>query len=336
MKAITYSQTGPASVLQDTDIAKPAPGPRDLLVAVKAVSVNPVDALVRKNVAPAPGEQKILGFDAAGVVEAVGPGVTLFKVGDAVYYSGVIGRPGTNAEFHLVDERVVGRKPATLSFGDAAALPLTALTAWELLFERLAVPSGAKHTGDSLLVINGAGGVGSILVQLARRLTSLNVIATASRPETVDWVKKMGAHHVVNHHEPLDTALAGIGIANVKYVAGLTATSKQMPAIARLIAPQGRLAVIDDGALDIEQLKPKSVTVSWEMIFTRTLFDTPDMQEQHRILTEVAALVDAGLLVTTATKQGGTINAANLVLAHQDIETGASIGKTVLVGFGAT
>jgi zinc-binding alcohol dehydrogenase family protein len=333
MKAISYARPGQASVLQDTDIARPVPGPRDLLVAVKAVSVNPVDALLRKNVAPASGELKTLGFDAAGVVDAIGPDVTLYKVGDEVYYSGVIGRPGTNSEFHLVDERIVGRKPSTLSFGDAAALPLTALTAWELLFERLAVPSGGQHTGDALLVINGAGGVGSILVQLARRLTSLNVIATASRPETRAWVKKMGAHHVINHHEPLDTALRDIGITNVKYVAGLTATSKQMPAIASLIAPQGHLAVIDDGPLDIEPLKPKSVSVSWEMVFTRTLFDTSDMQKQGRILNEVAALVDTGTIITTATSYGGTINAANLVVAHQEIETAASIGKTVLVGF---
>jgi len=192
MKAISYAQAGQANVLLDTEIVKPAAGPRDLLVAVKAVSVNPVDALLRKAVEPSPGEQKVLGFDAAGIVESIGSEVTLFKVGDEVYYSGAHDRPGTNSEFHVVDERIVGRKPTTLSFADAAALPLTTLTAWELLFDRLAVPAGLNQSVDSLLVINGAGGVGSMLTQLARRLTSLNVIATASRPETIEWVKKMG------------------------------------------------------------------------------------------------------------------------------------------------
>jgi zinc-binding alcohol dehydrogenase family protein len=334
MKAIGYSQTGPADVLFDVEIAKPIPGPRDLLVAIKAVSVNPVDSIVRRNVAPSSDQPKILGYDAAGVVEAVGSEVTLFKVGDEVYYGGAIDRPGTNSEFHVVDERIVGRKPSTLSFEDAAALPLTALTAWELLFDRLGVARTAKQGGETLLIINGAGGVGSILVQLARRLTSLTVVATASRPETTAWVQKMGAHFVVSHRQPLDVALHSIGLEQVKYVAGLTGTAKQMPVIASLIAPQGRLAVIDDGALDIEPLKAKSVTVSWEMVFTRSLFKTDDMQEQHRVLNEVSALVDAGLIVTTATKCFGTINRKNLIKAHHAIESGATVGKVVLAGFG--
>lgn len=334
MKAIGYLKNGPADVLSDLDVSAPTPGDRDLLVAVKAVSVNPVDAILRTNVAPLSDQPAILGFDAAGVVQAIGSGVTLFNVGDEVFYSGALGRPGTNAELHVVDERLVGKKPATLSFADAAALPLTALTAWELLFKRLEVSCDAIPSDESILIINGAGGVGSILIQLARRLTTLKVIATASRPETVDWVKKMGAHIVVDHHQPLDIALHQLGITGVNYVAGLTATARQMPAIANLIAPQGRLCVIDDGALDIAPLKAKSITVSWEIVFTRSLFKTPDMHEQHRILTEVAALVDAGLIVTTATRQGGAINATNLIRAHLDVESSTTIGKTVLAGFG--
>lgn len=332
MKAVSYTKTGPAEVMVDSEIPKPTPGPKDLLVAVKAVSVNPVDSIVRRNVAPESGQQKVIGYDAAGVVEAVGDEVSLFKVGDEVYYSGTIDRPGTNAEFHVVDERLVGGKPQTLSFADAAALPLTALTAWELLFERLAVPKGNKGTGQALLIINGAGGVGSILIQLAR-LTSLTVIATASRPETQAWAKNMGAHFVIDHHKPFDAQLHQIGFENVKYVAGLTATAKQIPAIASVIAPQGYLSVIDDGALDIEPLKAKSVTVSWEMVFTRSLFKTSDMQEQHLILTEVAKLIDSGMLITTSTRNWGTINAANLIKAHKEIESNASIGKSILVGF---
>jgi len=337
MKAIGFTQPLPIdnpNSLTEFNVPKPSPGPRDLLVAVHAVSVNPVDVKVRASATPPAGEPRILGFDAAGVVEAVGSEVTLFRPGDEVFYAGSIGRPGTNAQFHLVDERIVGAKPASLSFTQAAALPLTSITAWELLFDRLHVPYGTKTTSGTLLIINGAGGVGSILTQFARRLTGLTIVATASRPETIDWCRKMGAHHVIDHHRPLDEALTEIGIPEVEYVASLTGTDKHLPAILKAIAPQGRMALIDDPkTLDIVPFKRKSVSVAWELMFTRPLFETPDMIEQHRLLSEVSALVDAGLLVTTLTHEAGTINAENLRKAHALVESGRSIGKAVLTGW---
>lgn len=336
MKAVGYRVPSPITspeALLDLQIPDPSPGPRDLRVAVKAVSVNPVDVKVRASAQPADGP-RILGFDAAGVVDAVGSDVTLFRPGDEVFYAGVIGRPGTNAELHLVDERLVGPKPRSLDFAEAAALPLTALTAWELLFDRLRVPYGTKTTSGSILIINGAGGVGSILTQLAARLTGLTVIATASRPETIDWATKMGAHHVVDHHRPLDEELARIGIPNVEYVAGLTATDRHLAAIAELIAPQGHLALIDDPkSLDIVPFKRKSVTVAWELMFTRSIFETADMSEQHRILAEVSALVDSGVLRTTLTERAGKIDAASLRKVHAKVEAGQAFGKSVLEGF---
>jgi zinc-binding alcohol dehydrogenase family protein len=337
MKAVGYRRSAPITAedaLIDLDLPAPDPGPRDLRVRVKAVAVNPVDTKVRVRAAPPEGEAKILGWDAAGVVDAVGAEVTLFKPGDEVFYAGSIDRPGCNSELHLVDERIVGRKPASLSFAQAAALPLTAITAWELLFDRLYVPYGVKAPGKSLLVINGAGGVGSILIQLARRLTGLTVIATASRPETIAWVREMGAHHVIDHRRALTEALAATGIRQVEFVAGLTATATHLPAIAEVIAPQGRFALIDDPAsLDIVPFKRKSVSVSWELMFTRPLFATEDMIAQHHLLDEVSALVDAGVLRTTLTDESGPINAANLKRVHAHIESGRAVGKSVLVGF---
>ncbi|WP_413990749.1 zinc-binding alcohol dehydrogenase family protein [Labrys okinawensis] len=330
MKAIGYTAPGPAEVLVEVEVNDPVPGPRDLIVDIKAVSVNPVDAKIRAKAEPESAHPKIIGYDAAGVVVATGPNVTLFKVGDEVFYSGSINRQGSNAELQAVDERIVGRKPKTLSFPDAAALPLTALTAWELLFDRLRVPYGVKSAGGSILVINGAGGVGSILIQLANRLTGLTIIATASRPETVEWVTNLGADYVVNHHEPLDQAIRGIGIDSVNYVAGLTGTDKHLNEIIEVIAPQGSLSLIDDIKLDIGACKPKSISVTWEMVFTRPLFETTDMIAQHRILNEVADLVDAGVLRTTATQNLGLVTPANLRKAHQLIETGKTIGKIVL------
>lgn len=333
MKAIGYLKAGDADGLFDLTIDAAAPGPRDLRVSVKTVSVNPVDCKVRMNTGATSGSPKILGYDAAGVVEAVGSDVSLFEVGDEVFYSGAIDRPGTNAEYHLVDERLAGRKPRSLSFAESAALPLTALTAWELLFDRLRVPYGVKTGGGALLIINGAGGVGSILIQLARRLTGLEVIASASRPETIAWVKKMGAHHVVDHHAPLDGAVRALGLDHVDYVAGLTGTDVHLAEIAEIIAPQGHLSLIDDVALDIAILKPKSVSVTWEMVFTRSLFETDDMIAQHQILNAVSELIDAGVLVTTMTEDAGAITAENLRAAHRRIETGEAIGKIALSGF---
>lgn len=251
-----------------------------------------------------------------------------------VFYAGALDRPGTNSELHVVDERIVGPKPGSLSFSQAAALPLTAITAWELLFDRLGVPYGVKTQKDTILVVNGAGGVGSILTQLARRLTGLSVIATASRPDTIAWSKEMGAHEVIDHHRPLDEALKGIGIPEVRYVAGLTATDQHLPAIVNALAPQGALALIDDpDSLDIVPFKRKSLSVHWELMFTRSLFGTPDMDQHHRLLTEVAQLVDAGVLRSTLKDDLGPIDAANLRRAHAIVESGRSIGKVVLTGF---
>jgi zinc-binding alcohol dehydrogenase family protein len=337
MKAIGYQVSKPIladdSLIDfDADVLKP--GPYDLQVRVHAVSVNPVDIKQRVNTAPPPGQTRILGFDAAGVVEALGEKVTLFKPGDEVFYAGALDRPGTNSELHLVDERIVGRKPKTLSFAEAAALPLTSITAWELLFDRLGVPYGRKTSGGAVLIINGAGGVGSILTQLARRLTGLTVVATASRAETVAWCRKMGAHHVIDHRRPLNEGLKAIGIPTVEYIAGLTATDQHLPAIFEAIAPQGHLALIDDPqTLNVLPFKRKSVSVHWELMFTRSLFQTADMIEQHHLLNEVADLVDAGLLSTTLTKELGAINAGGLKRAHALIESGRSYGKIVLSGF---
>lgn len=337
MKAVGYRKSLPVtdeSALIDVELPAPAPGPRDLLVAVKAVSVNPVDTKVRMRAAPPAGEVKVLGWDAAGVVEAVGAGVTLFKPGDAVFYAGSIARPGTNAEFHLVDERIVGAKPKSLSFTQAAALPLTAITAWELLFDRLGVAAGKSADARHLLIIGGAGGVGSILIQLARRLTGLTVIATASRPETRDWCLSLGAHHVIDHAKPLDDELKRIGIPNVELVASLTQTEAHFPAVVEAIAPQGKFALIDDPkVLDVSLLKRKSVSLHWEFMFTRAVFETPDMIAQHRLLNDVSALVDDGVVRTTLGEEIGAINAANLRRAHAIVESGKARGKLVLTGF---
>lgn len=337
MKAVGYRTPLPITAdasLIDLDLPAPTPGARDLLVRVEAVSVNPVDVKIRVGAAPPAGEARILGWDAAGIVEAVGADASLFKPGDAVFYAGALDRPGSNSTLHAVDERIVGRKPASLSFAQATALPLTAITAWELLFDRLGVPYGVKTQEGALLVINGAGGVGSILIQLARRLTGLTVIATASRPETVAWAKEMGAHHVIDHRRPLDEGLQAIGIPEVGYVASLTGTEGHLPAILKALAPQGKLALIDDPAtLDVAPFKRKSLSVHWELMFTRPLYGTPDLAAQGRLLNEVADLVDAGVLRTTLKETLGPINAANLRRAHAVIESGRSIGKLVLAGF---
>lgn len=332
MKAVGFRQGGPLEredSLIDIEVADPSPGPRDLLVRVHAVSVNPVDTKVRGGAKPAE-EPMVLGYDAAGVVEAVGADVTLFAPGDEVFYAGTIKRPGTNSELHVVDERIVGPKPRSFDFAQAAALPLTGLTAWELLFDRLRVSQGGGEA-QTILIVNGAGGVGSMLVQFARQLTKLRVIATASRPETIAWVKQMGAHDVIDHRKPLNEGLAAIGVKAVNFVASLAASEQHLPAYARIIAPQGSLAVIDDvKSFDIVALRQKSITVAWEGVFTRSIYETPDMIEQHRILSEIARLVDEGVLQGTMTRDLGPMSAASLKAAHELVETGASIGKVVL------
>ena len=338
MKAVAYYHSLPADhtdALQDVDLPTPTPGPRDLLVEVKAISVNPVDTKIRRNVAPTDGDAKVLGWDASGIVKAVGSEVSLFQPGDRVYYAGAINRAGANSELHVVDERIVGHMPNSLPFAEAAALPLTAITAWELLFERLQITQGNTDLGQSLLIVGAAGGVGSILVQLARQLTGLTVIGTASRPETQAWVRELGAHHVIDHRQPLSEELKRIGINQVTHVASLTQTDQHFAQLVEALAPQGRLALIDDPEqpLDIMQLKRKSLSLHWELMFTRSLFETADMIEQHRLLDQVAELVDAGTLRTTLGEHFGSINATNLRRAHALLESGTAKGKIVLEGF---
>jgi NADPH2:quinone reductase len=338
MRAVGYQESLPIdapAALVDIELPKPVPTGRDLLVEVRAVSVNPVDTKVRRRAKPEPGQWKVLGYDAVGVVAAIGADATLFKPGDAVFYAGDVNRQGTNAEFHLVDERIVGRKPASLDWAEAAALPLTAITAWEALFDRLDVRKPVPGETQAILIIGGAGGVSSIAIQLARRLTDLTVIATASRPETHSWVQQLGAHHVIDHAKPLADQVAALGAAVPGFVFSTTNTDRHLAEIAKLIAPQGRFALIDDPAtLDVVTLKRKCVSVHWELMFTRSTFQTADMPEQGVLLNAVADLVDAGTIRTTVGERFGPINAANLKRAHALIESGRARGKVVLEGFG--
>ncbi len=334
MKAIGYTTAGPISAenaLIEFETNVPQPGPRDLLVEVRGISVNPVDVKVRAGVQP-DGAPRILGFDAAGIVKEVGAETSWFRPGDEVYYAGDITRPGTNAAFHVVDERIVGRKPSSLDFAEAAGMPLTTITAWEILFDSFGLKEG-EGSGEALLVIGGAGGVGSILVQLAKKLTGLNVIATASRSDTRAWVEKMGADHVVNHHKPLDEEMKALGVSP-RYVAALTHTDKHIESIVELIKPRGNIALIDDPeSLDVMPLKFKALSLSWEFMFARSMFQTEDMDAQHRLLNSVAELLDNGTLISTVNKHCGTMSVASLRSAHELQESGAAIGKTVLDGF---
>ncbi|POP47781.1 zinc-binding alcohol dehydrogenase family protein [Superficieibacter electus] len=335
MKAIAItqatSQDSNIDFLQEVDLPVPQAQGHDLLVEVKAISVNPVDTKVRAGFNAE--EPRVLGWDATGVVVAKGDAVTLFKEGDEVWYAGALTRSGSNSEFQLVDERIVAHKPERLDHAAAAALPLTAITAWELLFNRLGVKEG-RGEGESLLIVGAAGGVGSILTQLARKLTRLTVIGTASRSASQQWVIDAGAHHVINHQQPFSEELKRIGIKEVNYVASLTHTDEHYSAIIEALAPQGKLALIDDPqSLDALPLKKKSISLHWEFMFTRSMFETHDMIEQHRLLTRVASLIDDGTLVSTLGEHYGKINAENLRKAHRLVETGRSIGKIVLEGF---
>ncbi|MEV0568845.1 zinc-binding alcohol dehydrogenase family protein [Dactylosporangium sp. NPDC050588] len=304
-----------ADGLRDVELPVPAPGPRDLLVRVKAVSVNPVDHKVRKG-----GGDRVLGWDAAGVVVAVGGEVTLFTPGDEVYYAGSIDRPGANSALHLVDERIVGRKPRSLDFASAAALPLTTITAWETLFDRFRL---SEQSTGTLLVLGAAGGVGSMMIQLARALTGLTVIGTASRAESRDWALSLGAHDVV-HHDDLPT--------EVDYIfSPSTGRPGLIERFAEILRPGGAITAIDEPAgLDLLPLKAKSISFHWELMFTRPLFQTPDMIAQHELLDRVAALVDAGTIRSTLTTRLDGLNAASLTRAHEMVESGHMVGKVVV------
>jgi NADPH:quinone reductase len=337
MKSVAYQAAGALDrpeALVDIEQEKPLAKGRDLLVAVRAISVNPVDTKIRRGVSAAPDGWKVLGWDAVGEVIETGEAVTRFKPGDQVFYAGALDRPGANSQFHLVDERLVGKKPATLSDAQSAALPLTAITAWEMLFERLDVRRQVSGAANAVLIIGGAGGVGSIAIQLLRALTDLTVIATASRPETQAWVRELGAHHVVDHAKPLAPQVEALGLGAPAFVFSTTETSLHLADIADLIAPQGRFGLIDDPAvLDAMPFKRKSVSLHWELMFTRSLYQTPDMDAQGKLLDDVSALVDAGRIRTTVTEVLQPINAANLKAAHAILESGKARGKIVLQGF---
>jgi zinc-binding alcohol dehydrogenase family protein len=339
MKAISFRQQLPIEnpeSLIDVVVDKPKPGPRDLLVRVRAISVNPVDTKIRKGSGPGQpsGELKILGWDASGIVEEVGSEVTLFKPGDEVYYAGSVDRPGSYAEFQAVDERIVGKKPKSIDFADAAALPLTTITAWELLFDRLSLPISSSQQG-TLLIIGAAGGVGSIAIQFAKKLTGLKVIVTASRPETVEWCRKMGADDVIDHRQPLAAQVKKIVPEGANYVLALTQTEDHFDEIIEAMAPEGAIGLIENVArpLDINKLKPKSLSLHWEFMFGRAKLQSPNMNEQGRLLNKVAEFVDAGQIQSTAATHLHLINAKNLRQAHALVESGKAIGKVVLSGF---
>jgi zinc-binding alcohol dehydrogenase family protein len=341
MKAIGYQQSLPIdnpSSLIDIDIPKPTVSGKDLLIQIKSIAVNPVDCKIRKNVAPEGDEYKVIGWDAVGEVVAIGESVANFNIGDSVFYAGDLNRQGCNAQYQLVDERIVGNKPKSLSDSEAAALPLTSITAWELLFERLAIakkqPNSKDKSNEIILIVGAAGGVGSILVQLASVLTGATVIATASRESSATWVKELGADYVIDHSKSLIEQIEQLNIGSITHVASLTHTDSYLDAYIELLAPMGKIALIDDPqSVDIKKLKPKCLSLHWEFMFTRSMFNTPDMNEQHLLLNSIAELIDQGHLKTTVGKNLGIINAANLRKAHEEIELGKSIGKIVLEGF---
>lgn len=321
--------------LVDLEVPKPVPAGRELLVEVKAISVNPVDYKVRARLDPNAQVPRILGWDVAGVVREVGSSAQVFKPGDEVYYAGSIARAGANSEYHVVDERIVGHKPRRLGFAAAAALPLTTLTAWEGLFDQLGVSRSGADRGKTLLLIGAAGGVGSIAIQLAKKLAGLRVVATASRPESSRWVQELGADAVIDHTGDLAAQMRATGNPEADYVFCLTDAMPYFPRFAPIMRAQGKLCLIVSmsGAVELTPLMQKSISIHWEYMFTRSLFQTPDMQRQHEILEAAAALIDDGTLRTTLGDSIGAINAANLRRAHQMLERGHTIGKLVLEGF---
>ena len=342
MKAIGYTKSLPINdpeSLTDIELPQPVATGRDLLVKVKAIAVNPVDYKIRLNVASEDDNYKVIGWDAVGEVIATGEAATQFKPGDAVYYAGDLNRQGTNAEYQLVDERLVGSKPKSLSDAEAAALPLTTITAWELLFEHLSLqqqsPGSTEKSDEVILVVGAAGGVGSILIQIAKAITGATIIATASRESSQAWVKKLGADHVVDHTKPLQPQIEDLGIGQVTHIASLNGTEYYFESYIDLLAPFGKIAMIDDPSkpLDVMKLKLKSQSLHIEFMFARSMFNAVDMDEQSRLLSRVADLVDQGYIQTTSGKNLGTINAENLKAAHEELESGKAIGKIVLQGF---
>jgi len=338
MRAVGYFAPGPVTApdsLRDIELPRPSAAGRDLLVEVRAVSVNPVDYKVRAS-APAPaGAAKVIGWDAAGIVVEAGPQASLFRAGEEVFYAGSIARPGTNAQFHLVDERIVGHKPRSLGFAEAAALPLTSITAWEALFDRIDIRRPVPGAASAVLIIGGAGGVGSIAIQLAKQLGRQTVIATASRPASIAWCRDLGADHVVDHGGDLVAQVRALGIKWVDAVFCCNSLDQHFAAIAELLAPQGRVCSIVEHAkpLPLNLLRPKCGSFVWEAMFARSTFETADMIEQHGLLDACARLVDSGGLRTTLSEVLGTINAANLRRAHAALEGGHTVGKLVLAGF---
>lgn len=338
MKAVALTHYLPIDdprALIDVELPRPAAGGRDLLVRVEAVSVNPVDTKVRAPKPQVESEPRVLGYDAAGIVDAIGESVTGFNVGDRVYYAGDITRPGSNAEYQLVDARIAGHAPKSMDLADAAALPLTAITAWELLFQRMPFDSEDGGKGKSLLIIAGAGGVGSIAIQLAKR-AGFTVIATASRPETSQWCRAMGAHHAIDHHQPLPAQLQTLGFADVDAVLNFADTDHYWETVGEILAPQGHVGLIVEpsGALRIgDPYKSKCIGIHWELMFTRSRYKTADMGEQGKILNRVAALIDAGELRGTLTEKLSPISASTLREAHRRLESGKTIGKLVLSGW---
>ena len=341
MKAIGYTQ--PLSIedsqsLIDIELPQPRAAGHDLLIRISAIAVNPVDYKIRQNMSANDNEYKVLGWDAVGEVIATGESVTQFSAGDMVYYAGDLNRQGSNAEYQLVDERIVAKKPKSLSNSEAAALPLTTITAWELLFEHLGIkqqsPSDKNRTEEIILVVGAAGGVGSILLQLARNITGATIIATASRESSQAWVKKLGAHHVIDHTKPLQPQVEALNIGQITHVASLNSTNSYFDSYIDLLIPFGKIAIIDDPkSLDVMKMKNKSLSFHIEFMFARSMHKSTDMKEQGHLLSRVADLIDQGYIQTTVGEELGLINAKNLRAAHKALESGKSIGKIVLEGF---
>ncbi len=341
MKAIGYIKSLPITdpeSLTDIELPQPIASGHDLLVKINAIAVNPVDYKIRQRMSPTDGNHKVIGWDAVGEVVATGDQATQFKPGDLVFYAGDLNRQGSNAEFQLVDERLVGAKPKSLSEAEAAALPLTTITAWELLFKHLTIkqqsPDSTEKSDEVILVVGAAGGVGSILIQLAKNITGATIIATASHESSATWVKKLGADHVVDHSKPLQPQIEALDIGQVTHVASLNSTDSYFESYIELLAPFGKIALIDDPqSLDVMKMKLKSLSLHIEFMFARSMFKAADMNEQSILLNRVSDLVDRGYIQTTVGKNLGTINAKNLRAAHEELESGTSIGKIVLQGF---